>query len=80
MRKVDRQNEILSILQKNGSVKIKDLSEELHSSIMTLRRDFDELEEAGLLRKVYGGAITANQRGLDSVWQPFFQRQGPSCP
>ncbi len=72
MRKTERQNAIISMLQKDRSVKIKDVAEKLRTSIITLRRDFDELEEAGLLHKVYGGAILPKHRD-QSNRQPGFE-------
>ena len=72
MRKLERQNAIISMLQNDRSIKIKDVAEKLHTSIITLRRDFDELEEAGLLQKVYGGAVLPERREQNALWQPGF--------
>lgn len=52
-----RQASILNILHENGSVKIKDLAKQFDVSIVTIRRDLDELAAAGLVTKVYGGAV-----------------------
>lgn len=52
-----RQAKILNILHECGSVKIKSLSEQFDVSIVTIRRDLDELAAAGLVTKVYGGAV-----------------------
>lgn len=52
-----RQANILNILHESGSVKIKELAERFDVSIVTIRRDLDELSAAGLVTKVYGGAV-----------------------
>ena len=52
-----RQASILNILHENGSVKIKDLAKQFDVSIVTVRRDLDELAADGLVTKVYGGAV-----------------------
>ena len=48
-----RQANILNILHESGSVKIKELAERFDVSIVTIRRDLDELSAAGLVTKVY---------------------------
>jgi hypothetical protein len=51
-----RQHYILESLASQGSVRIADLANSLGVSPMTIHRDLDELERAGRLRKVRGGA------------------------
>ena len=41
----ERQIIILKKLEKSGVVYLKQLSEELHASICTIRRDFEKLEK-----------------------------------
>jgi DeoR family transcriptional regulator of aga operon len=53
-----RLNAILTELQKFGSVSVKQLSEELNVSLVTMRRALDELEDKGLLRRTHGGAVS----------------------
>jgi DeoR family transcriptional regulator, aga operon transcriptional repressor len=54
---------ILTALQQSGSVSVEGLSKELDVSLVTIRRDLDELERKGLLRRTHGGAISI---------EPFF--------
>ena len=57
-RQEGRLTTILTELQKSGSVSVKELSKELDVSLVTMRRDLDELESRGLLRRTHGGAVS----------------------
>jgi DeoR family transcriptional regulator of aga operon len=48
---------ILRDLQQGGAVSIEDLCERYEASLATIRRDLQELEDRGLLRRVRGGAM-----------------------
>ncbi len=52
-----RREKLIDALYRRGSVRIKDMADELGVSLVTMRRDFDALSEKGLLKKVYGGAV-----------------------
>lgn len=56
-----RHQRILSILADSGQSVAQDLCNELGVSAMTLRRDLEELEGKGLLRRVHGGAVLASE-------------------
>ncbi|MGD0479952.1 MAG: DeoR/GlpR family DNA-binding transcription regulator [Terracidiphilus sp.] len=49
---------ILTSLQETGSVVVEDLAEKLKVSVVTIRRDLDQLEQQGLLRRTHGGAVS----------------------
>ncbi|MDR0622815.1 MAG: DeoR/GlpR family DNA-binding transcription regulator [Treponema sp.] len=53
----ERRNEIMTKIRAQRSVKVSDLMEEYKVSIETIRRDLEYLENQGLLRRVYGGAV-----------------------
>jgi len=57
MLKEERQKQILNILYGEGKVEVDILSYNFHASKDTIRRDLTELEEQGILKRVYGGAI-----------------------
>lgn len=57
----DRQEKILEIIERDGSIKTSQLVEIFDVSLETIRRDFEVLEKQGYLEKVYGGAILKNK-------------------
>lgn len=54
---VERQNKIKKILLKEKRVDVFELSELFNVTEVTIRRDFDKLEQEGFLVKTYGGAL-----------------------
>ncbi|TCM49305.1 LacI family DNA-binding transcriptional regulator [Kribbella sp. VKM Ac-2568] len=53
----ERHELILRSLRRHGRLRVAELSAELGVSAITVRRDLAELDSAGLLRRVHGGAI-----------------------
>lgn len=53
----ERQNDIVMRVNKNGSVRVKDLSETYGVTEDCIRKDLTLLEKRGLLKKTYGGAV-----------------------
>ncbi|MFF0338746.1 substrate-binding domain-containing protein [Kribbella sp. NPDC004875] len=53
----ERHELILRSLRRHGRLRVADLVAELGVSAITVRRDLAELDTAGLLRRVHGGAI-----------------------
>ena len=62
----ERQDTIKKLIEQNGAVKTSNLVEKFNVSVETIRRDFLDLEKAGVLTKVHGGAIAI------SPMKPFF--------
>jgi len=60
----ERHREILEIIKTNGRVEINEIQEKFNVSVDSARRDLRLLEEKGLVKRTYGGAITAAQVGL----------------
>lgn len=56
MKRHDRQQAITDLLVTDGEVDLDDLTLRFGVSRMTIHRDLDELESAGVLRKIRGGA------------------------
>ena len=53
----ERQFEILSLLRADGAVSAADLAARFEVSIETVRRDLLQLEQAGHIKRVHGGAV-----------------------
>jgi DeoR/GlpR family transcriptional regulator of sugar metabolism len=54
--KSDRQSRIVAELRAAPALRVNELAERLDVSTETVRRDFAELEERGLINRTYGGA------------------------
>lgn len=55
-----RLEEILKLVEQNGSVTVQELTEHLKASESTIRRDLYLLDEEGKLNRVHGGATAIN--------------------
>ncbi len=67
----NRNTFILKKINEEGKVSVTELANELNVSEMTIRRDLIELEAEHLLKRVYGGAISATGRSYEP---PFMIR------
>jgi len=56
---------ILELLESEGQVDVNNLSQQLHVSEVTIRKDLASLERSNLLVRARGGAIKATPVGLD---------------
>jgi DeoR/GlpR family transcriptional regulator of sugar metabolism len=56
MKREERRQEIINLLVENRAVDLDDLVKRFAVSKMTIHRDLDDLEAAGVLRKIRGGA------------------------
>lgn len=64
----ERQNEIIEILLHNsGVVKISDIVKRFDVSHETARRDLEALQDQNLVKRVYGGAVLIERRGLTDM-------------
>lgn len=54
----ERRAQILHLLQKQGQVRVRELSLLFHTSEVTIRNDLNELHQRGLLHRSHGGAMT----------------------
>lgn len=68
-----RHARIVEMLRETGAVSVTQAAADLGVSDMTLRRDLLELESAGKLMRVHGGAVAAgNLRAAPDVDEPSF--------
>src|SRR5262245_30725199 len=56
---------ILNEIRQRGAVRVTELAVQFGVSDMTVRRDLDALDEAGLVEKVHGGATALADRSAD---------------
>ncbi len=68
----ERKQAIITLLKQNGQVKVIALAEQFKVAPETIRRDLQELESNGMLRRVYGGATAVLFQNHEA---PFVQRQ-----
>jgi DeoR/GlpR family transcriptional regulator of sugar metabolism len=76
MKRDDRQAAIMDLLVEQGSVELEDLAQRFAVSKMTIHRDLDELEQAGVLRKIRGGATTEAGTQFESDFRFRERRSG----
>lgn len=57
----ERLDEILNILNLEGKVKVKDLSQKFNVTEDCIRKDLKQLEHKGNLKRTYGGAIQVRE-------------------
>lgn len=65
---IERKQEIRNLLQEYGKVAVADLSKHLSHSKETIRRDLQELEDDGFLKRTHGGAVLAPDKSLDKEY------------
>lgn len=60
-----RQTEILDIARLEGRVVVEQLADRFGVTLQTIRRDLSDLSDAGLLDRVYGGAVI--RKGMSNI-------------
>ncbi len=58
MANQERLNQIIQLVDERGFISVSELSEMLHVSEMTIRRDLEQLDVQGRLQRTYGGAAS----------------------
>ena len=59
-----RQEIIINLLEKHGSVTVAEIKDILGASESTIRRDITALDKEGRLIKVFGGAVAIENKVL----------------
>ncbi len=72
MLAIERRNAILAHLSVEGKVVVSDLSREFSVTEETIRRDLEKLDQDGLAKKTYGGAVKVDNFNIDL---PFHVRK-----
>ena len=71
----ERLEEILKILKRDGKVLVKDLSIKFNVTEGMIRKDLQKLEQEGLLKRTYGGAILERQTIHDDNIMPRLMKK-----
>jgi len=53
----ERQNKIAELINHRGRITVPELAAEFKISVITIRRDLNELENKGIIKRTHGGAI-----------------------
>lgn len=75
MLAVQRRNETLEMLTRQDAVSVEHLAAHLAVSVSTVRRDLDELERQGKVRRVHGGAVLSTPGATDAPEPPLSARE-----
>jgi DeoR/GlpR family transcriptional regulator of sugar metabolism len=59
-KKSRRQDGILAALERNPTIRVKTIADDLCVSTETVRRDLAELDSSGRIQRTYGGAVKTN--------------------
>ena len=57
-----RWDNLRALIRDSGVIRIEDLCRQLKVSPATVRRDLDQLEQSGAIRRVHGGAVSVESR------------------
>lgn len=72
MSSAERQENIITLLTRQGRLSVADIVEQFEVSEATARRDLETLADQGKLQRVHGGAISLKQAPPES---PILQRE-----
>ena len=78
MNASERHNKIIEIVLETGRINIPDICKIFSVSDMTARRDLNELDRMGLLRRVHGGAIASLGRSYEPSFKTRATKNKPS--
>jgi Transcriptional regulators of sugar metabolism len=66
MRAEERQHRILALVRQSGQVEVTALAADFRVAPETIRRDLNELERRGLVRRTHGGAYPVESAGFET--------------
>ncbi len=64
MKTRDRLDQMVTLINQRGFVSVKDLRQIYEVTEMTIRRDLERLNEAGRIRRIFGGAVAIQEEAL----------------
>ena len=66
-----RRQQMLNLLEETGTLNVGELADQFGVSVVTIRKDLDELETEGLLERTFGGAVFSHRSRFNKA---FLQR------
>ena len=69
----ERHRQIIEELKSNPEISVSELAKKLYVSEPTVRRDFTELHQKGIITKIYGGAVLNMENAHSEI--PFSLRE-----
>ena len=76
MKSEPRREEILKLLEKTGTLSVGALAEHFALSVVTIRKDLDDLASEGLVQRTFGGAVFSNQSLFNSSFRDSARQHG----
>lgn len=73
--RLHRQKRLLETLRDRGRARVSELCDRLEASEATIRRDLDDLEASGLLKRIHGGAVAVEANDLERAVLRRFKQQ-----
>lgn len=73
----ERQQRIKQLVLTQGSIRVAELAEQFGVSEMTIRRDFELLEEEGHLERTFGGAVASEQTAFETSYTVRLSKHKP---
>jgi DeoR family transcriptional regulator, fructose operon transcriptional repressor len=74
MFSIERQSLILELLEQDGKVDVNSLASRFSTSRETIRRDLKEMEVAGILKRMHGGAVPVAAKRSEGYELPLLIR------
>lgn len=71
----DRRRRVLEIVSQKGFIALADLAREMQVSESTIRRDLDELDRDGTVRRTHGGAVYVGDEAVQPALSDRATRQ-----
>jgi DeoR/GlpR family transcriptional regulator of sugar metabolism len=68
-----RRQQILNILEQNGSLNVNELAGRFGVSVVTIRKDLDDLGAEGLLQRTFGGAVFSGRSRFNQSFRDRIQ-------
>src|SRR5258708_34999197 len=75
MKAEPRREQILKLLEKTGILSVGELADRFALSVVTIRKDLDDLASEGLLQRTFGGAVFSNGSLFNSSFRESARQQ-----